>query len=225
MLVHSLARVATPAVRKVNLSTDNFSGYDFIWADITPFAVPHTDALEWAKVGVISAAFAAYPNAKWLWWLDLDAIIMTPSLPVSTYLSPDGMRSIMLPPDTKIRGPGGFSEFNVSYPLRPMSRWDQNTRLDEDQLHLLLTQDELCGLNDGSFFLKRGVWADWILEMWTDEHYVQREVRVFAKFMILSSSELPRHPLHNPCALWLGECLLTCASKIFSGFLRSNKRY
>ena len=72
-----------------------------------------------------------------------------------------------------------------------MSRWDRNTRLDEDQVHMILTQDEICGLNDGSFFLKRGIWADWILEMWTDQHYVEREVSAFTQSSTCYAEDKP----------------------------------
>lgn len=39
---------------------------------------------------------------------------------------------------------------------------------------MLLTQDEWAGINDGSFFLKRGNWADWVLDLWIDQHFVER---------------------------------------------------
>jgi hypothetical protein len=34
----------------------------------------------WSKIKIISEAFRQYPDAKWLWWLDFDTLIMTPSI-------------------------------------------------------------------------------------------------------------------------------------------------
>jgi hypothetical protein len=34
----------------------------------------------WAKIPAISRALDMYPHAEWIWWLDVDAIIMTPHI-------------------------------------------------------------------------------------------------------------------------------------------------
>lgn len=139
------------------------------------------------------AAFDAFPSAKWLWWLDLDSIIMTPSRPLSSFLAPSTLERIMLPPGTKIRGTDGYTDLNISYPTLRINGWDGTHRLDDSKLHLIISQDDYFGLNTGSFFLRRGAWADWLLDIWTDEEYIHnnyglREQEALLTFML-------RHPI------------------------------
>jgi hypothetical protein len=95
-------------------------------------------------------------------------------MPLSEILGPGLISKIILPPDTKIRGSGGPTRLNISYPVKRVNGWDRMTTLDEDRLQMLITQDEYYGLNTGSFFLRRGRWADWILDLWTDQSFVER---------------------------------------------------
>ncbi|MCJ1321346.1 hypothetical protein MMC15_006690 [Xylographa vitiligo] len=147
-------------------------GYDFLWANISAFPVPDAPTAHWSKIPILHAAFAAYPSATWLWWLDLDALIMTPSLPFHELLSPTTLPSLLLPAGTPIRGIVGPTEHNVSFPTRLISGWEDTRTLDAAALQLLVTQDEMFGINTGSFALRRGAWADWVLEMWTDGLFV-----------------------------------------------------
>ena len=48
----------------------------------------------WRKLGAIMEAFEIYPEAEWVWWLDIDAIIMTPTVDLYAYLlAPDVLRA------------------------------------------------------------------------------------------------------------------------------------
>jgi hypothetical protein len=40
----------------------------------------------WCKLPAIAEAMDLYPAAEWVWWLDLDALIMTPHLDLYEYL-------------------------------------------------------------------------------------------------------------------------------------------
>ena len=51
----------------------------------------------WGKIPAMSHAFQQYPSAEWVWWLDMDAIIMTPSLDLYKHvLSPSAMEEKIL---------------------------------------------------------------------------------------------------------------------------------
>jgi hypothetical protein len=42
-------------------------------------------------------AFAKYPSTEWVWWLDVDAIIMTPHLDLYDYLlKPEALRTRLI---------------------------------------------------------------------------------------------------------------------------------
>ncbi|MCJ1388197.1 hypothetical protein MMC18_001042 [Xylographa bjoerkii] len=147
-------------------------GYDFLWANISAFPVAGAPTPHWSKIPILRAAFAAYPSATWLWWLDLDALIMTPSVPLHELLAPTTLPSLLLPAGTPIRGIVGPTEYNVSFPTRRISGWEDTRTLDASALQMLVTQDEMFGVNTGSFVLRRGSWAAWVLEMWTDGTFV-----------------------------------------------------
>lgn len=36
----------------------------------------------WGKLPAILEAFGRYPSSEWIWWLDVDAIIMTPEIDI-----------------------------------------------------------------------------------------------------------------------------------------------
>ncbi|MCJ1479129.1 hypothetical protein MMC13_007813 [Lambiella insularis] len=168
-------------------------GYNFVWANITQFPVREAQTLHWSKAPVMRAAFDAFPFAKWLWWLDLDSIIMTPSKPLSTFLSPNTLESIMLPPGTRIRGTGGYTDLNISYPTQHINGWDHAQRLDDSKFHLIISQDDYYGLNTGSFFLRPGAWADWLLDIWTDEEYIHKKYGLREQEALLNL--MLRHPI------------------------------
>src|ERR1700737_2091989 len=51
----------------------------------------------WAKMPAISKAMDQYPEAEWIWWLDVDALIMTPSIDLYEYLlNPTVLRKLLI---------------------------------------------------------------------------------------------------------------------------------
>jgi galactosyl transferase GMA12/MNN10 family len=51
----------------------------------------------WAKIPAISRAFSTYPSTGWVWWLDVDAIIMTPHIDLYDHLlKPTSMKKLLL---------------------------------------------------------------------------------------------------------------------------------
>lgn len=126
-----------------------------MWANITSYNFGGAKVV-WNKIPIMQDAFARFPKAKWIWWLDIDIIIMTPSLDLHTLvLSPQGMmRSLMV--DKRLPGVGGgYLGFNSLPKVEP------------DQINFILAIDN-WGMNLGSFLMRRGIWTDWVLELWAD---------------------------------------------------------
>lgn len=70
--------------------------YDFMWANLSEYRISNAHAV-WSKILVLVDAFDQYPNAEWIWWLDFDAVIMTPTIELGEYiLNPDAMFSKLL---------------------------------------------------------------------------------------------------------------------------------
>jgi hypothetical protein len=61
-------------------------GYDFMTVDLASYVITHTTHPVWGKLPAILEAFAKYSNAEWIWWLDNDAIIMTPEIDLHRHL-------------------------------------------------------------------------------------------------------------------------------------------
>jgi hypothetical protein len=70
-------------------------GYDFMWANLSEYRLNDAHAV-WSKISALDA-FQSYPDAKWIFWLDFDVIIMRPTIDLGEYiLNPDIMFSKLL---------------------------------------------------------------------------------------------------------------------------------
>jgi hypothetical protein len=61
-------------------------GYNFTLVDSSKYEVSREKHPVWCKLPAIAEAMDLYPSAEWVWWLDLDGIIMTPHLDLYEYL-------------------------------------------------------------------------------------------------------------------------------------------
>ena len=81
---------------------------------------------------------------------------MTPSLDLHTHvLSDEGMLRNMLIDEEIVGVGGGPLGFRTLADPKP------------DDMNFVIAED-LWGQNVGSFFMRRGEWSDWVLEMWAD---------------------------------------------------------
>jgi len=133
-------------------------GYDLMWVNLSSYRVKDEHPV-WAKVTSINDCFYRHPEAKWIWWLDFDAVVMTPTIDLGNYiLNPGAMYNKILK-DQKfpIMHLGQKVEEALHLPADP----------DPEDIHLLISHDQ-NGLNAGSFFLRRSNWTQIFLELWND---------------------------------------------------------
>lgn len=113
----------------------------------------------WSKVPILVDALKQYPDAKWIWWLDVDAIIMTPTIDLGEhFLNPDPMFSKLKKEPYKLRG--YENDALLDLPKHP----------DPNNINLLIAGDH-NGINAGSFFLRRSDWTNMFLDIWLDPLY------------------------------------------------------
>ena len=80
--------------------------------DSNEFEVSRERHPVWCKPTVIAEAMDKNPLAEWIWWLDMDAIIMTPQLDLYEYLlDPTVLKDRLLQgqtilPNKRIQGVG-----------------------------------------------------------------------------------------------------------------------
>ncbi|OJI79735.1 alpha-1,6-mannosyltransferase [Aspergillus tubingensis] len=118
----------------------------------------------WEKVDLIRETMRKHPDAEWFWWLDLSTWIMEYSYSLQDHIF-DRLDEIIY------RDINVYNPLNISHPpddayLDEVSR-SPNGDGDPSSVHMLLSQD--CGgFNLGSFFIRRSLWADRLLDAWWD---------------------------------------------------------
>lgn len=137
-------------------------GYEFFWANFSEYKMAELHPV-WSKVPVLADAFDKYPKAKWVWWLDIDAIIMTPTIDLSSHLlNAQSMYQMLRKGESyQLRGAGRAGVFDL--PENP----------DPEKIHMLISGDH-NGINAGSFFLRRSEWTDMFLDLWLDPFYISQ---------------------------------------------------
>lgn len=118
----------------------------------------------WEKGDVIREAMRKYPQAEWFWWLDLNTWIMEYDVSLQSHIFNDL-------DDHVYRDINEYNPLGIKHPP-PEFFLDELGRALEgdgnpDSLNMLLTQD-CSGFNLGSFFLRRSLWTDRLLDAWWD---------------------------------------------------------
>ncbi|EAT84983.2 hypothetical protein SNOG_07517 [Parastagonospora nodorum SN15] len=112
--------------------------------------------LTWARVPAMRHAMTIHPGSTFFWYLDHNAIITNPTIPIHTsLLTPAKLESTMItnapvvPPDSVIKTFGN---------------------LKGDRIDLVIAQDK-DGLAPNSFIVRNGEWAKYFLDVWFDPIY------------------------------------------------------
>lgn len=100
--------------------------------------------------------FQVYPDAQWVWWLDMDAIIMSPTTSLQSHLL-----------SHKVMAKKVLKNVEYEYDNRQKVGLSTPSRPDPMDIDLLISQDH-NGLNCGSFLLRRSEWTQWLLDIWKD---------------------------------------------------------
>ncbi|KAJ5874898.1 uncharacterized protein N7529_003328 [Penicillium soppii] len=118
----------------------------------------------WEKGDVIREAMRKYPDAEWFWWLDLNTWIMEYDISLQEHIFNDLDSNVY-------RDITAYNPMNLTHPLPEFWLDDLGRSLEgdgnQDSLQMLLSQD-CAGFNLGSFFLRRSLWTDRLLDAWWD---------------------------------------------------------
>ena len=131
-----------------------------MWANISSY--DFGEQVYWNKIPILQDALVRYPKAKWIWWMDIDIIIMNMEVDMYTHLlSPEAMAKQMVY-DQPINKPGGGP-----------SGWRTAAEMDPKDVNFLIASGG-WGMNVGNFLMRRSEWTDWTLDMWIDPHSIQK---------------------------------------------------
>ncbi|KAK9452946.1 galactosyl transferase GMA12/MNN10 family-domain-containing protein [Dipodascopsis uninucleata] len=129
----------------------------------------------WAKLPAIQEVFDMHPQVEWVWWLDTDAIVMSPYRDLGSYLlNPDVLKKKVLLGErikkTDIRTPAD---------------------IDIDAISIVISQDH-NGFNAGSILFKRNDFTMLFLDLWSDFKFISdapgQEQDVFAHIYLTHST-------------------------------------
>jgi len=83
------------ALRQLGLT--KLLGYELLFLDAKSFEISNQLHPVWSKFPAIQLAMARFPHVEWIWWLDLDAVIMSPSTDLyDLVLGPEAMAGRLL---------------------------------------------------------------------------------------------------------------------------------
>lgn len=137
----------------------NLHGYHFNFINITRYNLNGAHPV-WAKLPAIVDCFNEFPEAQWVWWLDLDAIIMSPQVDLNSHLLSYSALYSRLQKGVPIIGGGGHK-----------TNLFTAKEIDVSQIDIILSQDH-NGLNAGSFFIRRSVFSKWLMDLWSDPQFI-----------------------------------------------------
>ncbi|KAL5594498.1 hypothetical protein BROUX41_001430 [Berkeleyomyces rouxiae] len=140
-------------------------GYNLEIADMkTRKKYAHEWRESWEKVDFIRNAMRKYPNAEWFWWVDLNTYIMEPKVSLQKHLFNNLDKYIY-------RDINQYNPLNITHPFTDEYLDVEDRSLNGDgkleSINMILAQD-CSGFNLGSFFIRRGPWADRLLDVWWD---------------------------------------------------------
>ena len=135
-------------------------GYEHMWANMSSYNLSHGEPIYWNKIPILQEAFARYPQAEWVWYLDIDIIIMEHSLSLWDHvLSSEGMaRNAAL--DVPIHGPGGG-----------LTGSNTPATYNYSDVNFIISFDH-WGMNTGNFLMRRSEWSDWLFDVWIEPFYI-----------------------------------------------------
>ncbi|KAL5115976.1 putative alpha-1,6-mannosyltransferase mnn11 [Pleosporales sp. CAS-2024a] len=110
----------------------------------------------WARVPAMRHAMTLHPGSTFFWYLDHNALIMNPAIPIhSALLTPAALEATMI----------------ANHPVVPPNSVIKTfSNLKGDRIDLVITQDK-DGLAPNSFVIRNGEWAKYFLDVWFDPIY------------------------------------------------------
>lgn len=132
-------------------------GFEFMWANMTTYDLSNGAPFYWNKISILEEAFKRHPDAEWVWWMDMDVIIMNMTFSICDHiLSKEGLaRNILL--DHELNGAGGGVSTPASYK--------------HDDINFIISENS-GGVNLANFLMRRSDWSRWLLDLWTEPLYV-----------------------------------------------------
>ncbi|KAF5096735.1 hypothetical protein D0Z00_002687 [Geotrichum galactomycetum] len=168
----------------------DYHNYVYKFINISQFDLQGAHPV-WGKLNALKKAFDDHPKVEWIWWMDVDMIIMTPEIDLAKHiLNPEVLKQ-RLSYGRPIKHPSyaQFSNIRTGYnpevPLPPDAakpiydgiELDDYEYADVNKIDLIIDQD-YWGLNAGSFFIRRSNLIELLLDFWADPVFINLRERI-----------------------------------------------
>jgi galactosyl transferase GMA12/MNN10 family len=128
----------------------DYHGFICHWVDTTKYDI-YEEKPKWKKLPAIVETFETYPDAQWVWLLDLDALIMTPTVDITE----------------ELLGHKRMKEQILTKEHIKDTPWTTPDEVDPKDMDILVAQDQ-ASINSGSILFKRSPGMRALLDMWRD---------------------------------------------------------
>lgn len=118
----------------------------------------------WAKIKAIEEVFETDNDVEWVWWMDTDMILLNPYIELGEHLLGERALVDRLTYGRPIRAPDASFKGE---------RYHDEGDIKASDIHMLLTQD-FFGINAGSFFLRKSQFSKFLLDLWYDQHFIDK---------------------------------------------------
>lgn len=141
-------------------------GYHYLFVDLDVYK-PNLEEgipLHWLKLYAIKQAFDQFPDSKWIFWIDADALFMTPELDFASHiLDKEVLKRKLI---------YGLPMAHVGRRFKGRM-YKQESEVDIDNIELILCHDTFS-MNSGGMLLKR---TDYIMHTFMDMWLTQENMR------------------------------------------------
>ncbi|KAF2751878.1 glycosyltransferase family 34 protein [Sporormia fimetaria CBS 119925] len=132
-------------------------GYTNLWINTSRYDIGEAHRT-WSKIPAVAEAFWLHPEAEWVWLIDTDIIIMTPTVSiVDDIIAPEAIQKGLMRDTPILDGQLKHHRTNISTP----------TSYRAEEIDILITQDHQS-VNTGSVFFRRSAFTRFLLESMTD---------------------------------------------------------
>lgn len=164
--------------KRLTGDTYDVIGYAMFFPKVSDYDLKNAPAA-WAKIVAMRHAMTEFPDAPYLWYVDLDTFIMNPHVTIERDIMPVAKLEEMMILDHPV--------------VPPNSIIHTFSHLRGEDIEFVITQDK-DGLATSSFMMKNSEWSRFFLETWFDPIYRSYNFQKAEKHALVSNRSLPPLP-------------------------------
>ncbi|ANB11906.1 Mnn10p [Sugiyamaella lignohabitans] len=156
--------------RKVMINRDEYCkyhGYTHLFINTTRYIKQDQNqrSPRWWKIPAIKEAFKKHPEAEWIWYADYDIMITNEMVDLAQHLLNPYILAERITYGSPVNSLGDQLD---GLRVPPRDHFDVN------KVDIIFSQD-FFGINTASFFIRRSVFTEFLLDIWDDPFFMDKE--------------------------------------------------